>query len=103
MSELERNLAAQEKDIRNQTSKLQELQTHLNQARKELAERDRNLAKAGHELSQAADRHQQLEAKVQLVFVFYKLYWKCEKSEETCRRGLKIICAPLVFVGRAEA
>lgn len=64
MSELERNLSTHEKEIRSQASKLQELQTQLNQARKELTERDRDLIKTRHELSQATDRHQQAETKV---------------------------------------
>lgn len=64
VAELERNLSTHEKEIRNQASKLQELQTQLNQARKELAERDRDLTKTRHELSQATDRQQQVESKV---------------------------------------
>lgn len=64
LAELERNLSTHDKEIRNQASKLQELQTQLNQARKELAERDRDLTKTRHELSQATDRQQQTESKV---------------------------------------
>lgn len=64
MSELERSLSCQEKEVRNQASKLQELQTQLDKARRELSDRDRDLAKTGHELTQARDKHQQLEAKV---------------------------------------
>lgn len=87
MSELERNLSTQEKEIRSQASKLQELQSQLNQARKELTERDRDLAKTRHELTQATDRHQQVEAKVgsmsdtktlnyQIMF-FFSYFLKC--------------------------
>lgn len=64
VSELERSLSSQEKEICSQASKLQELQAQLNQARKELTERDRDVVKTRHELSQATDKQQQLEAKV---------------------------------------
>lgn len=64
MSELERNLSSHEKEIRSQTSKLQELQIQLNQARKELTDRDKDLVKIRHELSNTTEKHQQAEAKV---------------------------------------
>ena len=64
MSELERNLASQEKEIRGQSSRLQELQIQLDQSRRELVDRDRDLAKTRHELTQASAKHQQSEDKV---------------------------------------
>lgn len=63
VSELERSLSTQQKDICNQASKLHEIQTLSVQARKELTERDRDLTKTSHDLSQAVDRHQQAESK----------------------------------------
>ncbi|XP_030232437.1 centromere protein F isoform X1 [Gadus morhua] len=93
MSELERNLASQEKEIRGQSSRLQELQIQLDQSRRELVDRDRDLAKTRHELTQASAKHQQSEDKCSSLELKLKQVTEemgCQRhNAETCKRALE--------------
>ncbi|XP_072320728.1 uncharacterized protein cenpf [Eucyclogobius newberryi] len=93
VSELERNLANQEKEIKSQTSKLQELQTQLTHTRKDLSDRDKDLAKKSHELTQATDKHQQLQSKCTTVEQKLKQVTEemnCQRhNAESCKRALE--------------
>ncbi|XP_011607920.1 centromere protein F isoform X1 [Takifugu rubripes] len=86
VSELERILSTQQKDICNQASKLQELQTLLVQARKELTERDRDLTKTSHDLSQAESKCSMVEEKLKQMAE----EMSCQRhNAESCRRVLE--------------
>ncbi|CAL8403773.1 unnamed protein product [Boreogadus saida] len=93
MSELERNLASQEKEIRGQSSRLQELQIQLDQSRRELVDRDRDLAKTRHELTQASAKHQQSEDKCSSLELKLKQVTEemgCQRhNAESCKRALE--------------
>lgn len=67
MSELELRLQAQEKDVKNQINKFSEIQSQLEMARKDLAEKDKLLSKSRDELAKATGQYEQSVSKVMLV------------------------------------
>jgi chromosome segregation ATPase len=73
VSELEQHLQSQEKDARMQSGRLQELQGQLDQARRDLTDRDKTLGKSRDELSKATTQHEQAIAKVGDIWRIQKL------------------------------
>lgn len=64
VSELELRLQAQEKDMKNQINKFSEIQSQLEMARKDLAEKDKLLSKSRDELTKATGQYEQSVSKV---------------------------------------
>ncbi|KAA0711285.1 Centromere protein F [Triplophysa tibetana] len=67
VSELELHLQAQEKDVKNQINKFSEIQSQLEMARKDLAEKDKLLSKSRDELAKATGQYEQSVSKCSSV------------------------------------
>ncbi|KAI7804504.1 centromere protein F isoform X2 [Triplophysa rosa] len=67
VSELELRLQAQEKDVKNQINKFSEIQSQLEMARKDLAEKDKLLSKSRDELTKATGQYEQSVSKCSSV------------------------------------
>ncbi|XP_062303540.1 centromere protein F [Osmerus eperlanus] len=63
VGELEQRVAAQDREVKSQTSRLQELQGQLDQARRDLTEKDRVLGKTRDDVAKATTQHEQAVAK----------------------------------------
>lgn len=66
-SELEQRLQGQERELRSQGDRIQEMQLQRDRARGELAERDKALSKSGDELARVGAQYEQASAKVGMV------------------------------------
>lgn len=64
VSELELRLQAQEKEMKNQTNKLSEIQSQFEMAKKDLAEKDKLFSKSRDELTKATGQYEQSVSKV---------------------------------------
>lgn len=67
VTELEHNLQAQERDIKNHINKFNETQSQLDKARKDLAEKERTLTKSKDDLAKMTTQHEQAVAKVMVA------------------------------------
>lgn len=64
MGELEHRVAAQDREVKSQASRLQELLAQLDQVRRDLTEKDRALSKSRDDVAKATTQHEQAVAKV---------------------------------------
>ncbi|MBN3304345.1 CENPF protein, partial [Amia calva] len=93
VSELELRLQAQEKDMKSQLLKMQEMQSHFEKAKLELADKDRHLSKCRDELTKVTGQYDQTTAKYTSVEQKLKQVseeLKCQRhNADSCRRGLE--------------
>ncbi|KAK7153193.1 hypothetical protein R3I93_011176 [Phoxinus phoxinus] len=82
VSELELRLQAQEKDMKNQINKFSEIQTQLEMARKDLADKDKLLSKSRDELTKTTGQYEQSVSKCSSV----EIKLKQVTEEMNCQR-----------------
>ncbi|XP_077096038.1 uncharacterized protein cenpf [Siphateles boraxobius] len=82
VSELELRLQAQEKDMKNQINKFSEIQTQLEMARKDLADKDKLLSKSRDELTKTTGQYEQSVSKCSSV----EMKLKQVTEEMNCQR-----------------
>ncbi|KAL4623897.1 centromere protein F [Arapaima gigas] len=93
VSELELRLQSQDKEMKNQMNKFQELQSQLDKAKKELSEKDRTLGKSRDELSKLSGQYDQAVTKCSLLEQKLKQLTEetnCQRhNAESLRRALE--------------
>ncbi|XP_056122271.1 centromere protein F [Rhinichthys klamathensis goyatoka] len=93
VSELELRLQAQEKDMKNQINKFSEIQTQLEMARKDLADKDKLLSKSRDELTKTTGQYEQSVSKCSSVEMKLKQVteeMKCQRhNAESVHRSLE--------------
>ncbi|KAG1971577.1 centromere protein F [Pimephales promelas] len=93
VSELELRLQAQEKDMKNQINKFSEVQTQLEMARKDLADKDKLLSKSRDELTKTTGQYEQSVSKCSSVELKLKQVteeMKCQRhNAESVHRSLE--------------
>lgn len=85
VSELELRLQAHEKDMKNQINKFSEIQSQLEMAKKDVAEKDKLLNKSRDELTKATGQYEQSVSKVRKILHlhFVKLINFCNDIMDT--------------------